>query len=115
MHTFIILLANGINISGKPDETYGESENQSDPFFDKILLKGIDDLNLSIRTRNCLNNANMKTVADIVRSKERELLRIKNFGRKSILEIGELLHSMGLRFGMKLDIATLKIYGMKSE
>ncbi len=78
-----------------------------DPVFNANLLKSVEDLELSVRSYNCLKNANIKTIADLVQKTEQEMLRTKNFGRKSLNEIKEILNGMGLRFGMRVDIDTL--------
>lgn len=67
-----------------------------------LLLKEIDDLNLSVRSANCLRNANINTVGDLVVRSEKEMLETKNFGRKSLEEIQKVLDKMGLTFGMEL-------------
>jgi DNA-directed RNA polymerase subunit alpha len=72
------------------------------------LLKSIDELELSVRAHNCLKNANINTIADLVQKTEQEMLKTKNFGRKSLNEIKEILRSMGLEFGMKIDTEALK-------
>jgi DNA-directed RNA polymerase subunit alpha len=78
-----------------------------DPVLNKNLLKSVEDLELSVRSYNCLKNANIKTIADLVQKTEQEMLRTKNFGRKSLNEIKEILHAMGLRFGMRVDMDAL--------
>jgi DNA-directed RNA polymerase subunit alpha len=83
---------------------YSTSE---DPIFNSNLLKSVEDLELSVRSYNCLKNASIKTIADLVQKTEQEMLKTKNFGRKSLNEIKEILHGMGLRFGMKVDFDTL--------
>lgn len=72
------------------------------------LLKSVDELELSVRAFNCLKSANIKTIAELVQKTEHEMLRTKNFGRKSLNEIKEILHSMGLHLGMKIDSELLK-------
>lgn len=72
------------------------------------LLKSVDELELSVRAFNCLKSANIKTIAELVQKTEHEMLRTKNFGRKSLNEIKEILHSMGLHLGMKIDPELLK-------
>lgn len=79
----------------------------NDPVYNVNLLKSVDELELSVRSYNCLKNANIKTIADLVQKTEQEMLRTKNFGRKSLNEIKEILHSMGLRLGMRVDIDAL--------
>jgi len=68
--------------------------------FDVNLLKRVDDLELSVRSHNCLKNDNIRYIGDLVVKTEAEMLRTPNFGRKSLNEIKELLSSMNLRFGM---------------
>ena len=67
-----------------------------------LLQKEIDGLNLSVRSANCLRNANINTVGDLVVRSEKEMLETKNFGRKSLNEIQEVLDRMGLSFGMEV-------------
>ncbi len=67
------------------------------------LFKSIDDLELSVRATNCLRSANIATVGELVQRSEAEMLKTKNFGKKSLDEIKNVLVSMGLDFGMKLD------------
>ena len=67
------------------------------------LLRSIDELELSVRSYNCLKNADIKTIADLVQRSEAEMLKTKTFGRKSLNEIKELLAEMGLTLGMKID------------
>ncbi|MEW6570796.1 MAG: DNA-directed RNA polymerase subunit alpha [Nitrospirota bacterium] len=78
-----------------------------DPVFNSNLLKSVDELELSVRSYNCLKNANIKTIAELVQKTEQEMLRTKNFGRKSLNEIKEILHGMGLRLGMRVDLDAL--------
>ena len=69
----------------------------------KNLLRSVNELELSVRAANCLKNANIKTIADLVQKTEADMLRTKNFGKKSLNEIKEILTDMGLSLGMKLD------------
>lgn len=71
--------------------------------FDKNLLRKVDELELSVRSQNCLKNDNIVYIGDLVRKTEGEMLKTPNFGRKSLNEIKEVLASMGLRFGMDVD------------
>jgi DNA-directed RNA polymerase subunit alpha len=85
-----------------------ESQPLNDnPVFNSNLLKSVDELELSVRANNCLKNASIKTIADLVQKTEHEMLKTKNFGRKSLNEIKEILHSMGLRLGMRVDLNAL--------
>jgi DNA-directed RNA polymerase subunit alpha len=67
------------------------------------LLRHVDDLELSVRSANCLKNAGINLIGELVQKTEPEMLKTKNFGRKSLNEIKEILQDMGLNFGMKLD------------
>jgi DNA-directed RNA polymerase subunit alpha len=69
----------------------------------KILLTPVDDLELSVRSHNCLKAANIKNLADLVRKDEGEMLKFRNFGRKSLSELMEIVENMGLEFGMDVD------------
>ncbi len=68
--------------------------------MDKLLAKSIDELDLSVRSANCLKNANIHTLRDLIRRGEREMLETKNFGRKSLEELQQVLGTLGLQFGM---------------
>ncbi len=67
------------------------------------LSRSVDELELSVRSYNCLKNANIRTIGELVQKTEAEMLKTKNFGRKSLNEIKEILASMGLSLGMKVD------------
>ena len=67
------------------------------------LDRGVNELELSVRAANCLKNVELKTIRDLVQKTEAEMLKTKNFGRKSLNEIKELLEEMGLHLGMKLE------------
>lgn len=71
--------------------------------INKHLFRSVNELELSVRAANCLKNANIKTIADLVQKTEMEMLRTKNFGKKSLNEIKEILAEMGLSLGTKLD------------
>jgi len=71
-----------------------------DPRMAEMLSKPIEELDLSVRSANCLKNANIRTLGDLVQRTEREMLSTKNFGRKSLDEIKDVLQSLGLSFGM---------------
>lgn len=85
-----------------PEKAGSSSDTLTNSSLNDNLLKSIDELELSVRAHNCLKNANIKTIGDLIRKTEYEMLRTKNFGRKSLNEIKDVLHSMGLYFGMKL-------------
>lgn len=71
--------------------------------LDGLLAKSIDELDLTVRSANCLKNANIHTLRDLVRRSEKEMLETKNFGKKSLEELQDLLTRLGLSFGMDLD------------
>ncbi|NOX90485.1 MAG: DNA-directed RNA polymerase subunit alpha [Calditrichaeota bacterium] len=69
----------------------------------KLLKMSVEELELSVRSHNCLKAANIKTIGDLVRRDEQEMLKFKNFGRKSLTELGKILEERGLQFGMDVD------------
>mgnify|MGYP001405658722 CR=1 FL=1 len=69
----------------------------------KILQMPVDEMELSVRSHNCLKAANIRTIADLVRRDEPELLKFRNFGRKSLSELGEIIEQFGLNFGMDVE------------
>ncbi|HOE18586.1 MAG TPA: DNA-directed RNA polymerase subunit alpha [Syntrophorhabdaceae bacterium] len=71
--------------------------------FNENLFRSVDELELSVRSANCLKNADIKYIGELVQKSEQEILMTKNFGRKSLNEIKEILSCMGLRLGLKLD------------
>jgi DNA-directed RNA polymerase subunit alpha len=74
----------------------------SKPPFDLAILKKLDGIDMTVRSQNCLKNANIVYVGDLVVKTEAEMLKTPNFGRKSLNEIREVLSSLGLKFGMKI-------------
>ncbi len=91
-----------INIPEDVEPSVVESEEHSER-FNENLLRSVDELELSVRSANCLANAEIKRIGDLVQRTESEMLKTKNFGRKSLKEIKEILGEMGLSLGMKLD------------
>jgi DNA-directed RNA polymerase subunit alpha len=90
------------------EETDIEEEHKEVEEKDAInsnLLRQVDDLELSVRSANCLKNAGINLIADLVQKSEAEMLKTKNFGRKSLNEIKAILSEMGLSFGMKIDFS----------
>ncbi|MCI0525916.1 MAG: DNA-directed RNA polymerase subunit alpha, partial [Nitrospira sp.] len=85
------------------DEVHEPVIEEKQKEFNKNLLRSVNELELSVRAANCLKNANIKTIADLVQRTEAEMLKTKNFGRKSLNEIKEILSEMGLSLGMKLE------------
>jgi DNA-directed RNA polymerase subunit alpha len=80
-----------------------EAEETDAPEFNENLYRSVDELELSVRSANCLKNASIHKIFELVRKTESEMLKTKNFGRKSLNEIKEVLSEMGLSFGMKLE------------
>jgi DNA-directed RNA polymerase subunit alpha len=83
----------------EPEET---TEERIEP-LNENLYRTVDELELSVRSANCLQNANIRYIGELVQKTEAEMLKTKNFGRKSLKEIKELLNDMGLSLGMKLE------------
>ena len=70
------------------------------------LFRSVNELELSVRAANCLKNANIKSIGDLVQKSENEMLKTKNFGKKSLNEIKEVLAEMGLALGTKVSEVT---------
>ncbi|MBI4444329.1 MAG: DNA-directed RNA polymerase subunit alpha [Acidobacteria bacterium] len=93
-----------IFINFEEEAETGEQEEEGDlATINENLNKLVEELELSVRSYNCLKNANIRTIGELVTKTEGEMLKTKNFGRKSLNEIKEILSEMGLSFGMKLD------------
>jgi DNA-directed RNA polymerase subunit alpha len=84
-------------------ESTGKEDEDDDLEFNPLLLKKVDELELSVRSANCLKNDNIVYIGDLIQKTEAEMLRTPNFGRKSLNEIKEVLTGMGLHLGM--DVA----------
>ncbi len=80
-----------------------DERGQEKTDFNENLYRSVDELELSVRSANCLKNADIKYIGELVQKTEQEILMTKNFGRKSLNEIKEILSCMGLRLGLKLD------------
>ena len=91
-----------INFEETPEVTEEPAERVMNQ-MNEVLNRSVDEMELSVRSYNCLKNANIGTIGDLVQKTEAEMLRTKNFGRKSLNEIKEILSGMGLGFGMKID------------
>ena len=102
-----LILRDHLDIFIHPDqlgETKPEARREEERReINKNLFRSVNELELSVRAANCLKNANIKTIADLVQKTEMEMLKTKNFGKKSLNEIKEILSSMGLHLGMKFD------------
>ncbi|PYN29622.1 MAG: DNA-directed RNA polymerase subunit alpha [Candidatus Rokuibacteriota bacterium] len=87
-----------------PEEEAAErDETRPRTELNENLFRNVDELELSVRASNCLKTANIRTIADLVQKTEAELLKTKNFGKKSLNEIKTILGEMGLSLGMRLD------------
>lgn len=90
-------------INFEEPEVKQEQAQQSELPFNRHLLRRVDELELSVRSANCLKNENLLYIGDLVQKTEPEMLKTPNFGRKSLNEIKEILVTMGLRLGMKIE------------
>ena len=97
-HMFIF-----INFEESPEEIEQEVDREAERLQEN-LKRSVEELELSVRSYNCLKNADIKSIGELVQKTEGEMLKTKNFGRKSLNEIKEILSDMGLSFGMKLDV-----------
>lgn len=93
-----------INFEAEPEAEKVESEEEAKLAQTRKTLKmSVDELELSVRSHNCLRSANIKIIADLVRKDESELLKFRNFGRKSLAELSAIVEELGLNFGMDVD------------
>ncbi|OQA57481.1 MAG: DNA-directed RNA polymerase subunit alpha [Candidatus Omnitrophica bacterium ADurb.Bin277] len=90
-----------VNYGELPEEE--DEEEETDHGFMEMVHKPISELELSVRSANCLEAANIKTIGDLVQKSEAQMLKYKNFGKKSLNEINQILATMGLHLGMNLD------------
>ena len=91
-----------INFEEVEEEIVPEKEDEK-ANVNEILTRSVEDLELSVRSANCLKNAGINTIGELVQKTEADMLKTKNFGRKSLSEIKDILNEYGLVFGMKLD------------
>jgi len=92
-----------VNFEEPQREVRGAEEQIAELAFNPALLKKVDELELSVRSANCLKNDNIVYIGDLIQKTEAEMLRTPNFGRKSLNEIKEVLASMGLHLGMEVN------------
>ncbi len=92
-----------INLEEFADQPTEVVAEQPESVLNENLDKSVEELELSVRSYNCLKNANIQTIRELVQKTEGDMLKTKNFGRKSLNEIKEILTSMGLGLGMRLD------------
>jgi DNA-directed RNA polymerase subunit alpha len=91
-----------VNFEEVDEEIKPEAEEEKGN-IDEVLLRHVEDLELSVRSANCLKNAGINSIGELVQKTEAEMLKTKNFGRKSLSEIKDILTEYGLTFGMKLE------------
>jgi DNA-directed RNA polymerase subunit alpha len=95
-------------------ETEGRGDDSHALLRNDNLNRSVEELELSVRSYNCLKNANIQSIGELVQKTEAEMLKTKNFGRKSLNEIKEILAQMGLSLGMKIDEAGNAVPGPTS-
>ncbi|GMV17159.1 MAG: DNA-directed RNA polymerase subunit alpha [Polyangiaceae bacterium] len=91
-----------INFEESEETTYHAPGSDEEP-LNENLFRSVDELELSVRSANCLQNANITLIGELVQKTEQDMLKTKNFGRKSLKEIKEILSTMGLGLGMKFE------------
>lgn len=100
-----------VNFGKLPEEDMQtEASDEKDSELYKRLGQPVSDLELSVRSANCLREANIKTIGELVKKTEAEMLKYRNFGKKSLNEITGIVKEMGLGFGMDIDLEKLKQY-----
>ncbi len=108
-----------VNFGKLPEEDVqtpgGDTAGDKDRDFYKRLAQPVSEMELSVRSANCLREAHIKTIGDLVKKSEAEMLKYRNFGKKSLLEIGAILKEMGLGFGMPVDVEKLKEFSGESQ
>jgi len=92
-----------INFDIEPEQEEGPEIDEEALRIRKLLKLSVDELELSVRSHNCLMAANIKTIGDLVGRDEQEMLKFRNFGRKSLTELTKILEEKGLYFGMDID------------
>jgi len=92
-----------INFEGELEPLHERVSDEKTERLRQMLKMRVDELELSVRSNNCLKAANIHTLADLVRNEESEMLKYKNFGRKSLVELNQVLQNLGLQFGMDVD------------
>jgi DNA-directed RNA polymerase subunit alpha len=91
-----------VNFEESEETSYPAAGGEEEP-VNENLFRSVEELELSVRSANCLQNANITLIGELVQRTEQDMLKTKNFGRKSLKEIKEILSSMGLSLGMKID------------
>ena len=105
-----------VNFGKLPEEDLvTETTDEKDNEKYKRLSQPVSELELSVRSANCLREANIKTIGELVKKSEAEMLKYRNFGKKSLNEITAIVKDMNLNFGMNVDMDKLNLYGGKAE
>lgn len=115
---FDILRVTASNKDYLGERKYLEHEAEKSIIYDKLnenVFKPIEDLELSVRAYNCLKSAGINLIAELIQKTENDLLKTKNFGRRSLEEIKELLSKQGLKLGMRLDPELLEKFNEKAQ
>lgn len=97
-----------IHFESVPEDAPSGEKDEEKERLRELLDRSVDELELSVRSHNCLKNANIRTIGELVQKTEPEILKTKNFGRKSLNEIKEILQQMGLTLGMSIDLENLR-------
>jgi DNA-directed RNA polymerase subunit alpha len=100
-----------INFEGELEPVEESIKDEKIEKLRQLLKMRVDELELSVRSANCLRTGNIHTLADLVKIQEANMLKYKNFGRKSLIELNQILANLGLSFGMDVD----KIMGSESK
>lgn len=103
-----------INFDEEPEPVQPQVDEKKQKMLAN-MAKCVEELELSVRSYNCLKNANIQTIAELVQKTDGEMLKTRNFGRKSLNEIKEILEDMGLYLGMKVDEEDLKQIGLAQK
>lgn len=96
-----------VHFESIPEDAPVKEKDEEKERLRELLERSVDELELSVRSHNCLKNANIRTIGELVQKTESEILKTKNFGRKSLNEIKEILQQMGLTLGMQIDLENL--------
>jgi DNA-directed RNA polymerase subunit alpha len=105
-----------VNFGKLPEEDLAvETSDEKEKENYKRLAQPVSELELSVRSANCLREANIKTIGELVKKTEAEMLKYRNFGKKSLTEISNIMKEMNLSFGMSVDLEKLKQYTGKAE
>lgn len=104
-----------INFEEEPENIEEEKVDEEKEKLRELLSKSVEEMELSVRASNCLKVASIKTIVELVQKTEQDMLKYRNFGRKSLNEIKDILSGMGLSFGMQIDHELLKPSGKSTK